>query len=242
MSALKFRSDDAPANIELLRGLKPVEIDLILTSARRRRFPAKSIMTYQGEPADYLLLLWKGRARYFYETPGDKRLILKWIIPGNIFGGAALVSGRSNYLVGSEAVRDSIVLEWNATTIRRFAQQFPQLLENAHLIDMAYVSWYVSSHAALTYQGARERLAAVLDGLAKNVGRKVLGGIELDVSNEELADSANITRYTTSRLISEWHKSGAIRKARGKILVRSSDKLLRHTGGPGISQHMSSLK
>jgi CRP/FNR family transcriptional regulator, nitrogen oxide reductase regulator len=116
MSIVKFHSDDAPPNIVLLQGLKPDEVDLILASARRRRFSPQSIMTCQGEPADYLFLLWKGQARYFYETPGDKKLILKWITPGDIFGGAALVSGPSNYLVSAEAVRSSVALEWNAAS------------------------------------------------------------------------------------------------------------------------------
>jgi hypothetical protein len=82
MSALESRALNVRPSIELLRGLKPHEADLILTSARTRRVPAKSVMTYQGEPADQLLLLWKGRARYFFETPNGKKLILMWITPG----------------------------------------------------------------------------------------------------------------------------------------------------------------
>lgn len=228
MNAGEFRAVDVPHNIELLRGLKPNEIDLILAAGRRRRFPAKSVMTYQGEPAEHLLLLWKGRARYFYETRHDKKLILKWITPGHIFGGAALLSGPSKYLVSTEAVQESIVVEWDGPTIRGFARRFPQLLENAHLIDMDYISWYVSAHAALTSRSAGERLASVLFGLASSVGQKVSGGIELDVTNLELADSAHITPYTTSRLISKWQRSGAIRKHRGKILLRFPERFFRH--------------
>jgi CRP-like cAMP-binding protein len=231
MTAPEFRAIDAPHNIELLRGLRPNESDLVLAAGRPRRFPAKSVMTYQGEPAGHLLLLWKGRARYFYETPEDKKLILKWITPGHIFGGAALVSEPSKYLVSTEAVRDSIVLEWDAPTIRNLARRFPQLLENSHLIDMDYISWYVSAHAALTSQSARTRLASVLFGLAITVGQKVSDGIEVDVTNEELADSANITRYTTSRLVSEWQRSAAIRKNRGKILLLSPETLLGRSEG-----------
>ena len=66
----------------------------------------------------------------------------------------------------------------------------------------------------------------MLFGLARSIGQKVYGGIELDVTNEELADSANITPYTTSRLISEWHSSGAIRRHRGKILLLAPETFL----------------
>jgi hypothetical protein len=57
MNAVKPRADSVCPNFDLLRGFKRQEIDLILAAARVRRFPAKSVMTYQGEPADHLLLL-----------------------------------------------------------------------------------------------------------------------------------------------------------------------------------------
>jgi CRP-like cAMP-binding protein len=221
---LESRAVHAPHRIELLRGLGQKEIELILAAAKRRRFSAKSVMTYQDEPADHLLLLWKGRARYFFETPNGKKLILRWITPGDIFGGAALVSRPSTYLVSTEVVRDSVVLLWDGPTIRALARRFPELLENAIFLAADYISWYVAAHAALTSKTAQERLAHVLLELAPSIGQKVAGGIELNVTNEELANSANITPYTTSRMVSEWQRSGAIRKHRGKILLRSPER------------------
>ena len=221
---LESRAVHAHHRIELLRGLGQKEIDLILAAAKRRRFSAKSVMTYQDEPADHLLLLWKGRARYFFETPNGKKLILRWITPSDIFGGAALVSRPSTYLVITEAVRDSVVLLWDGPTIRALERRFPELLENAIFLAADYISWYVAAHAALTSKTAQERLAHVLLELAPSIGQKVAGGIELDVTNEELANSANITPYTTSRMVSEWQRSGAIRKHRGKIIIRSPER------------------
>jgi CRP-like cAMP-binding protein len=221
---LESRAVHVPHRIELLRGLGQKEIDLILAAAKRRRFSAKSVMTYQDEPADHLLMLWKGRARYFFETPNGKKLILRWITPSDIFGGAALVSRPSTYIVSTEAVRDSVVLLWDGPTIRALARRFPELLENAIFLAADYISWYVAAHAALTSKTAQERLAHVLLELAPSIGQKVAGGIELDVTNEELANSANITPYTTSRMLSEWQRSGAIRKHRGKIIIRSPER------------------
>ncbi len=93
------------------------------------------------------------------------------------------------------------------------------------LMGMKYLAWYVGTHGALVSQSAAERLAHVLSAYAPSIGQKVSGGIELDVTNEELADAANITPYTASRLISEWQRAGAIRKSRGKILLHSGKRL-----------------
>jgi len=57
------------------------------------------------------------------------------------------------------------------------------------------------------------------------MGKRISGGIEFDITNEELANAANITPYTTSRILSEWQRTGAIRKQRGKIVVRSTEGL-----------------
>ena len=162
MSVLEFRAVDIRPDIELLRGLNRQEVDLILAAARARRFSAKSVMTYQGEPADHLLLLWKGRARYFFDTPNGKKLILIWITPGRAFGGAALAPRPSTYLLSTEAVRDSVALVWDGPTIRALARRFPQLLENAVLGAMDYLSWYVAAHAASCCHTARQRLTSVV--------------------------------------------------------------------------------
>jgi CRP-like cAMP-binding protein len=45
------------------------------------------------------------------------------------------------------------------------------------------------------------------------------------VAGEELADMASVTRFTASRLMSEWHRRGILTKTRGKVLLRAPEKL-----------------
>ena len=61
--------------------------------------------------------------------------------------------------------------------------------------------------------------------LGPTIGEAGSAGVEIDATNQELADSANINLYTVSRIVSEWERIGAIRKLLGKILLRSSQKL-----------------
>jgi CRP/FNR family transcriptional regulator, nitrogen oxide reductase regulator len=174
--------------------------------------------------------MWEGRARYFFETPNGKKVILMWIRQGDVFGATALVSQPLLYLASTEAVRESTVLVWDRPKIRVLARRFPQLLDNVLLIATNYFHWYVAAHAALVSQSACERLAHVVFALAESIGEKASGFVEIDVTNEELASSANITPYTASRMISNWERDGVIRKKRGKILVRSPEKLFLRAG------------
>jgi CRP-like cAMP-binding protein len=209
----------------LLEGLSQAELNAIISAAKQRRYLANSVMVNQEHPADYLFLLTSGRARYFYLTPDGRKTILLWLPPGEIFGGAALLSRPSEYLVSTEAVKPSSVLVWDRATIRDLVARYPRLTDNALLIMFDYLVAYRAIHASMTCHSARQRLAQVIAHLATGIGQKVSGGIELDVRNDELANEANVTPFTASRILSEWQRQGVLRKGRGKILLRSPERL-----------------
>jgi len=225
MNALQL-AIQAQVKSPFLEGLAPPDIDVVLAAARQCRFQAGTVVSSQGTPADRLFLLVRGRARFFILTPEGNKILLLWLPEGEVFGVAAMQLRPSDYIVSTETVRDSTLLVWNRPAILRLAERYPQLLENALLTATEYLTFYVATHIALTCQTASQRLAAVLLNLTQGLGRAVTNGIELDVSNEELAQAANVTHFTASRLISEWQRQGALVKSRGKILLRSSGKLL----------------
>lgn len=207
-------------------GLAAAEIQTIVSAARERRYLANSVILNQGHPADHFFLLTAGRARYFYIAPDGRKVNLIWLPSGEIFGGAALLPRPSEYLVSTETVRHSSVLVWDRTTIRAFVARYPRLADNALLVAFDYLVAYRAIHVSMTCHSARLRLAHVLANLASGIGRKVPGGIELHVHNEELANEANVTPFTASRLLREWQRHGIVRKSRGKVLVRSPERLV----------------
>ena len=209
-----------------LEGLAPPEVKAVLAAAKLRRYQVNSVVTNQDHPADHLFLLLTGRARYFYITPDGQKTLLLWLPPGETFGMAATLSKPLQYLVSSETVKPSCVLVWDRATIRKFAARYPRLVENALLIAFDYLVAYRAMHVSLTCHTARQRLATVLVNLASGIGHAVPGGIELDVNNEELANEANVTPFTASRLLSEWQRNGMVVKNRGKVLLRSPEQLL----------------
>lgn len=207
-------------------GLAPRELSDVLSSARECHYPAATIVTSQGMPANSLYVLVKGRARFFVLTPKGQKIVLMWLPVGEIIGGSTLQSRPSDYIASTETVKDSTILVWDRPTIRRLALRYPRLLDNALITATEFLSFYVATHVALTSHTASQRLAAILVNLVYGVGQKVPTGVELDVTNEELAQAANVTHFTASRLLNRWQRKGALVKTRGKILVRSPENLL----------------
>ena len=117
-------------------------------------------------------------------------------------------------------------------TIRGFVERYPRLLENALLTASDYVAWQLASHIGLAGHTVRQRLAQVLATLARTIGRKTPDGVELQITNEELANAANITPFTASRLMSKWQRDRALVKRRGKVLLRSPERLFLRTLPP----------
>ncbi len=210
-----------------LAGLTPREASAVLSAANRRKFDADSVISDEGYPADHLYLLLHGGARYFTMTPQGEKIILWRIPPGEIFGGAALLSKPVDYVVSTEAVKDSSALVWDRATIRSLADTYPRLVENSLLIAYDYLILYRAGHLAAVCQTAPQRLAQVLGSLAKGIGERGAEGIELHIRNEELANEANVTIFTVSRLLGEWQRKGLLVKSRGKVVVRLPEELIR---------------
>ncbi len=210
-----------------LAGLSSDEVKIVISAARVRRYPANSVIVNQEEPADHMFLLISGRARYFYYITPDGRKTIMWrITPGETFGGSALLCDSSEYLVSTESTKPISVLVWDRATILQLVASYPRLANNALLIMFDYLVGYRGIQISMTCHSAQQRLAYVLANLAQGIGEKVPGGIQLDVRNEELANEANVTPFTASRMLAEWQRQGILRKSRGKILLHSPERLL----------------
>ena len=210
----------------LFRGVSPSGLDESLRLATCRTYAENAVVAAQGNPADSLFLLVNGSARYFFITPAGQKVNLFWLTPGDIFGGASLLTEPSEFVVSTEVTTESVVLVWDRDVIRRLATLYPKLLENGLSIACDYLVWYLATHLSLVSHTARERLAHVLVSLAYGVGQRTPTGISVEITNEQLANTANMTPFTVSRLLSQWQRTGLILKDRGKILLAHPEQLL----------------
>jgi CRP-like cAMP-binding protein len=217
---------DFLAQSRFLAGIDAPALQTMFAQATPRRFEPHSIVTHQGAPATEFFLITKGRARHFSTTPDGQKILLLWLPPGDIFGGVTLLAEPSTYRVSTETVKDTSVLVWSRSAIRTLARRYPRIMENGLWIASDYFDWYLAAHIALSCHTASQRLAGVLVALAPLLGRAVPEGLELDVTNEELASAAHITPFTTSRLLNEWQRQRAVIKRRGRIVLRAPEQLV----------------
>jgi CRP-like cAMP-binding protein len=102
----------------------------------------------------------------------------------------------------------------------------PALFVNALALASEYLASYLAAQVAMVSQSADRRLARVLLGLSRAIGRQCENAVELDMNNQSLAEMANISPFTASRLLSQWQREGTVRKMRGKLLVQNPQRLM----------------
>jgi CRP-like cAMP-binding protein len=198
---------------------------VILSAAVLRRYPAKTVVVEQGHTGNQVFLLASGRARHFFITEGGQKILLNWLVPGDLFGAYAGLLRPIPSLFGAETVKDCDALVWDRATIRRLMARYPRILDNGLSIAGRYLAWFLAAHVALSCHTAQQKLAHILAGLIKGIGQRVPNGFVLDVTNKELAYSANVALFTVSRFMSRWQRQGILQKSRGKILLRSPERL-----------------
>ena len=132
-----------------------------------------------------------------------RKILLHWLTPGQIFGGAAILSTASQYLASTEVLVDSCALVWERQTIRELTSSCPALLDNALSIAVTEnIAWDIAAHISLSADDARGRVAHLLVSLASAIGEATHDGVDLRVlANEELAEGANVTPFTVSRCL-----------------------------------------
>jgi CRP-like cAMP-binding protein len=215
---------------KFLEGLAPSDLEAALGAASLRRFQARSLIAIEGHPADKVFLMIEGVARTFTTTRKGEKIVTLWIPPGFPSGGRALLSQPTDYLASTESVTDSVALVWGRSAILPLVKRHPILLENALSIASDYLESYQDLHVASSSDSAGQRVARVLGNLAKGMGQRGFEGTVLNISNEELANEANVTIFTVSRLLSEWQRRDLLVKSRGSVVVRSPEELVREAG------------
>ena len=209
----------------LLEGLTPSEIGAVLAVARQQRISPNEVLQHEGDIASHLSLVVTGLAAFYKTTPDGRKLFLRWIAPGDAFGLAALLQIQHPQIITIQAMHRGCLFVWDRVSAHALASQIPRLRENSYTIANDYLVSLADALTARASQTAQQRIARVLVGSVCQAGRAGRKGIELALTNEQLAQMADVSLFTVSRQLSEWQSQGILAKSRGKIVLRAPKRL-----------------
>ena len=79
----------------------------------------------------------------------------------------------------------------------------------------------------MSTEQVERRVAHALLRLAKQAGRKVEQGVEIDfpISRQDIAEMTGTTLHTVSRILSAWEQQGLVESGRQRIVLRDPHRL-----------------
>jgi len=211
---------------QLLAEVPEDALRALLTIARRRTFARNEVVFHDGDPADSLHLISKGRFSVRIATPLGDTVTLSVRGPGDAFGELALL--------GRERVRSATVSALEpAETHSVYRADFEQLRREHPPVNDVLIGILADRLRRLSeqvveafYVPADRRVIRRVCELAEMYAH---GDAEtvVPLTQEEIAELAGTSRATVNRVLREAERNGTVELRRGRTSVLDLEGLAR---------------
>jgi CRP-like cAMP-binding protein len=184
--------------IDHLRRLQP--------QALRQSLPRNHTVFAEGDSTDQVYELVSGVVRLAKHTPGGRRHILDFVMPGEVFG----LIENPEHTVTAETVGDAVIVSYSRGVLERAAANDPVL--RRRMVSQISDSLLTAQQQLLILgcQDAREKMASFFLRLADRAGLKPGNRLELPMGRQDVADHLGLTIETVCRTIRALHRSGTV--------------------------------
>ncbi len=212
-------------------GLPDTDRQTCLAWASLRDVPADTWVARQGEPATTFCLVDRGALKLLQDTPQGQELIVRFVAPGDPFGGVVALEGAP-YPVSAVAVEATQLFTWQVDALRTMLDTYPLVRANLMREMTAHMTDALTRVREMTTLRVAERLAITLMRLARQCGRQTPDGILIthQLTRQELADLIGTTLYTVSRTLSQWETDGILETQKRQLLIRDPKRLAAQRG------------
>ncbi len=208
----------------LLSGIPEEDVRRFLASARRRRFARNEVLFHDGDPADSLHMIARGRVAVRVVTPLGDTATLEIIGPGDVVGEIALLDengGRSATVVALETTE----------TLQIHRADF-DALRTKHPSTSIVISRILAARL-------RRQTGMMVDALYLPADKRILRGllrlceiysngevaVEIPLKQEDLAGIAGTTRSTVNRVLRAEEDNGALELRRGRVKITDLESI-----------------
>jgi CRP/FNR family transcriptional regulator, nitrogen oxide reductase regulator len=214
------------ANLPVFASLSPAEQDDLLREARSHRYSKGTAVFDQGLEAIRFFLLLHGHLRVEKTTAQGQQTVVRYVSAGELFG-VAQAMNLTHYPATAIAAVDSIALAWPSSSWQRLIAKYPGLAASALQTVGSRLQDTQARVLEISNEQVEQRVAHALLRLAKQAGRKVESGIEIDfpISRQDIAEMTGTTLHTVSRILSAWEIEGLVEGGRQRIVLRDPHRL-----------------
>lgn len=208
------------AQMPPFQDLSSSELQVVSQAAYLRQVERQAFFFHQGDPATNFYILVEGRVRLTQVTSEGHQVLVRFISPGETIGIIAALE-NTVYPLSAQAVEECQALAWDSTTLEQLMERYPRIAING--LRLVSQRWHEleERYLELATERVERRIAQTLLRLARQVGRKVEGGILIDLplTRQDLAEMTGTTLYSVSRILSRWEQENLVETGRERVLI-----------------------
>ncbi len=202
----------------LFRGLSPATLEQVARLCVRRTYERQAVIFSQSDPGDALYGVVTGRVRISASSAGGREVFLNIMEPGDIFGEIALLDGRPR-TAGATATAPSDLFMVTREQFVGLLGREPQLADHLLRLLCARLRWVSGFAEESALLPVPARLARRLLSLGKLHGHEIAAGIELKVSQDEMARFLGLSRQIVNQYLQTWKAQRWVDLGRGSIVI-----------------------
>ncbi|MGJ7919566.1 Crp/Fnr family transcriptional regulator [Neobacillus sp. LXY-4] len=175
----------------------------------------------EDTPANELYFIQSGKVQVSKSSPDGRDLTLRMCSQGDLVGELSLYNPAQKYMLNGKVVESGEV----AIIYKHLLED---KLEKNHSLALEFIKWMSLQHQKtqtkfrdLILNGKKGAMYSTLIRLANSYGEKTKDGILLNINltNQELANFCGTSREVVNRFLSELRKNGVISIDKGMITI-----------------------
>ena len=217
--------DGGSRPVRLSAELSPLFADMpmsdcskVVSTAWTTMFKPRQTIFFAGDPIKEILVLTEGSVKMTQPEEDGRAVILGLEGPGGVMGSLGFEEWDKHYST-AQALISCKTLNWSVPTFGALSECFPLLGRNMIRIVGQRLRVLECRFLEISSLRAAPRLARELVRLVSQIGRRAHDALEINLSQEELAQMTAIRTFTVSRLLKSWERQGIVRLRPQSVMV-----------------------
>lgn len=202
----------------LFRGLPSATIQQVSALSIRRSYSNGAIVFSQADPGDALYGVVTGKILISASSRDGREMFLNIMEPGDTFGEIALLDGRPRTATASATAPSELILITRDHFLELLKRE-PKLINHVIELLCERIRWTSGLAEESALLGVPERLARRLLSLGKLHGHETPKGVELIISQEEIARFMGLSRQAINQYLQQWKVRGWLILGRRKMII-----------------------
>ncbi|QBP43147.1 Crp/Fnr family transcriptional regulator [Paenisporosarcina antarctica] len=181
----------------------------------------------EGDTIEGIYLIRSGKVQIGKITPDGREVTLRVCGSNQLVGEVTLYTTISKYMLDAKVIEDAVCVKIKIDDLE-------EALSNNSKLAVAFIKWMGINHQKtqtkfrdLMLHGKKGALYSTLIRMTNTYGVQKDYGIliDLNLTNQELANFCGMAREVVNRLLSDLRKQNKISMIDGKIIIRDIDYL-----------------